>query len=183
MKTIEDLRRIAELNLCENCFQKYKMFIEPTIGDWLSNPLSDWSEVESNITQIVMKTKGIFKGKLIFISLDEGSNEKHSDEVDVKDFKVTKKWPFQQKINYLRKKGILKGSSYIVLDTAREVRNKIHDPYAPYSEHDRTLFHIANVITYQIWYATMIEIGEDTSNNLKSEAEKIAEQYLENLNY
>jgi hypothetical protein len=29
----------------------------------------------------------------------------------------------------------------------------------------------------------MIEVGEDTSNNLKSEAEKIAEQYLENLNY
>ena len=183
MKTIEDLRRIAELNFCENCFQKYKMFIEPTIRDWLSNPLSDWSEVELYVTQIVMKTKGIFKGKLIFISLDEGSNEKHSDEVDVTDFKVTKKWHFQRKIDYLRKKGILKVSSYRVLDTAREVRNKIHDTYAPYSEHDRTLFHIANVIAYQIWYATMIEVGEDTSNNLKSEAEKIAEQYLENLNY
>lgn len=180
MKTIEDLRRIAELNLCEDCFRKYKMFIEPTIRDWLSNPLSDWSEVESNVTQIVMKTEGIFKGKLIFISLDEGSNEKHSDEVDVKDFKVTKKWSFKRKIDYLRKKGILKGYSYKVLDTAREVRNKIHDPYASYSEHDRTLFYIANVITYQIWYATMIEVGEDTSNNLKSEAEKIAEHYLEN---
>ena len=183
MKTIEDLRRMAELNLCENCFQKYKMLIEPTIRDWLSNPLSDWSEVELHVTQIVMKTKGIFKGKLIFISLDEGSNEKLSDKVDVKDFKAAKKLNFKRKIEYLRKNGILKVSSYTVLDTAREVRNKIHDPYAPYSEHDRTLFHIANAITYQIWYAIMIEMEEDTSNNLKSEAEKIAEQYLENSNY
>ncbi len=182
MKTIEDLRRIAELNLCENCFQKYKMFIEPTIRDWLSNPLSDWSEVELYVTQIVMKTKGIFKGKLIFISLDEGSNEKHSDEVDVNGFKQTNYLSFKRKIKYLRKEEILKDPSYKVLDKAREIRNKIHDPYAPYSEHDRTLFHIANVITYQIWYATMIEVGEDTSNNLKSKAEKIAEEYLENLN-
>ncbi len=183
MKTIEDLRKMAELNLCENCFQKYKMLIEPTIRDLLSNPLSDWSEVESHITQIVMKTKGIFKGKLIFISLDKGSNEKHSDKVDVKGFEATKTRSFKWKIDYLQKNGILKVSSYRVLDTAREVRNKIHDPYAPYSEHDRTLFHVANVITHQIWCATMIEMGEDTSNNLKSEAEKIAEQYLENLNY
>ena len=183
MKTIEDLRKIAELNLCESCFQKYKMLIEPTIRDWLSKPLSDWSEVESYVTQIVMKINGIFKGKLIFISLDEGSNEKYSDEVDVKAFKKIGRWSFKKKIDYLHDNGILKESSYRFLDTARKVRNKIHDPYAPYSEQDRTLFHIANVITYQIWYATMIEVGEDTSNNLKSKAEKIAEQYLENLNY
>ena len=101
----------------------------------------------------------------------------------MKDFKATKKLNFKRKIDYLRKKGILNISSYKVLDTAREVRNKIHDPYAPYSEHDRTLFYIANVITHQIWCATMIEMGEDTSNNLKSEAERMSEQYLENLNY
>jgi hypothetical protein len=183
MITIEDLRRMAELNLCENCFKNYKMLIEPTIRDWLSNPLSDWSEVELHITQMVMKTKGFFKGKLIFNSLDEDSNEKLSDKIDVKDFKATKKWSFKWKIDYLHKKGILNISSYKVLDTAREARNKIHDPYAPYSEHDRTLFHIANVITNQIWCATIIEMGEDTSNNLKSEAEKMSEQYLDNLNY
>ena len=181
MITIEDLRRTAELTFCENCFQKYKAMIEPTIRDWLFNPLSDWSEVESQVTQIVMKTKGIFKGEEIFISLDEGSNEECSDEVDVNGFNVIKRWRFKWKIDYLRKEEILKGSSYKVLDKAREIRNNIHDPYASYSEHDRTLFYIANVITDKIWRATMVEMGEDTSNDLKSKAEKNAEQYLESL--
>ena len=183
MKTIEDLRRIAELNLCENCFQKYKMFIEPTIRDWVSNPLSDWIEVESYVTQMVMKKKGIFKGNLIFISLDEGSKEKHSDEVDVKAFLKNEKGGFKNKIEYLHNNGILNDSSHKFLIKAGKVRNKIHNPYAPYSERDQTLFQVAKVITFHIWSATMIEMGEDTSNNLKYEAEKLAEQYLENLNY
>ena len=183
MESIEYLRQTAELNLCESCFQKYKALIEPTIRDWVSNPLSDWSEVESYVTQMVMKTKGIFKGELIFLSLDKGSNEEISDEVDVDAFQIIKKkWNFKMKIDYLRKKGILKKkSSYRVLDTAREVRNNIHDPYAPFSEHDRIQFYIANVITSRIWSATMFEMEEDTSNNLKYKAEKIAKQYLEDL--
>ena len=168
------------MNLCESCFQKYKMLIEPSIRDWLSKPLSDWSEVESHVTQIVMKTKGIFKGELIFISLDEGSNEKYSDEVDVKAFQKIETWSFKRKIDYLHENGTLKDSSYRFLDSARKVRNRIHDPYAHYSEQDRTLFYIAKVITYNIWCATMIEMGEDISNNLKSNAEKFAEQSLEN---
>jgi hypothetical protein len=174
MKTIEDLRKMAKLNLCESCFQKYKMLIEPTIRDWLLKPLSDWREVESQITQIVMKTKGVFKGKIVFIHLDEDSNDEYSDEVDVKAFHKIKKWSFKRKIDFLHENGILQDSSYKLLDKAREVRNRIHDEFAQFSEQDRTLFYIANIVIFQIWYATMYDLGEDMATNLKSNAERIA---------
>lgn len=86
MRTIEGLRKLAELNLCGDCFQKYKMLIEPSIKNWLSKPISKWREAESYITQMVMKTKGVFKGKTTIISFDESEEEKVADEVDVKAF-------------------------------------------------------------------------------------------------
>jgi len=183
MKTIEDLRKVAELNLCGSCFQKYKTLIEPTIRDWLSKPLGDWSVVESQVTQMVMKNEGVFKGKTIFISLDAGSNEKYSDEVDVKAFQKIEKWNFKRKIDYLHKNGILEDSSYRFLDKARKVRNRIHNEFAQFSEQDRTLFYIANMVTYQIWSATMVDWEEGISTNFKSNAEKVAEECLLKLNY
>ncbi|MBU4220687.1 MAG: hypothetical protein KKA10_03545 [Euryarchaeota archaeon] len=182
MKTIEDLRNLVKLNLCESCFQKYKALVEPSIREWLFEPISDWKKVESHVTQMVMKTNGVFKGKMIFISLDKGSNEKYSDEVDVNGFQEIKKWSFKRKIDYLHKKGILQDASYRFLDKAREVRNRIHDEFAQFSEQDLTLFYIASVVTYQIWSATMLEWGEDISVFLKSNAEKVAEQCLLKIN-
>ena len=182
MKTIEDLTQIAKLNLCESCFQKYKMLIEPTMRDWLSKPLDDWRKVESQVTQMVMKTKEVFKSDTIFISLDEGSNNKYSDEVDVNAFQKIKKMSFKQKINYLHQKGILQDSSYKFLDEAREVRNRIHDEFAHFSEQDLNLFYIASVVTSQIWIATMSEMREDISTTLKSNAEKVAKQNLSKIN-
>ncbi len=73
MNTIENLRSFAKLNMSPSCFRKYEMFIEPTIKDWLFNPIDDWREVESNITQMVMIAKKVFKDKINFLSLDEGS--------------------------------------------------------------------------------------------------------------
>jgi len=184
MKTIEDLRKLAELNLCKNCFQKYKAMIEPSMRNWLSEPLSDRREVESYITQIVMKTKGIFIGDTIIISFEEGEEEKVADEVDVKAFKKTKKWSFKRKIDYLYEKGILENCSYRLLDRARKVRNKIHgEPITTeLSEQDYSLFYVTSVIASQIWSAKMHGWKEDISTNLKSNAEKIAKQWLSKIN-
>lgn len=184
MRNIEGLRKLAELNLCGDCFQKYKMLIEPSIKNWLSKPISDWREAESYITQMVMKTKGVFKGKTTIISFDESEEEKVADEVDVKAFRKIKYWKFKWKINFLHEKGILGDSSYKLLDKAREVRNTIHDEpiIAELSEQDYTLFYIASAISSQIWSATMIDWEEDISVNLKSNAEKVAEQWLSRIN-
>lgn len=160
------------------------MLIEPSIKNWLSKPISDWREAESYITQMVMKTKGVFKGKTTIISFDESEEEKVADEVDVKAFKKIKYSSFKWKIVFLHKKGILGDSSYRLLDKAREVRNTIHDEpiIAELSEQDYTLFYVASAISSQIWSATMIDWEEDISANLKSNAEKVAEQWLSRIN-
>jgi hypothetical protein len=180
MRTIEDLRKLAELNLCKDCFQKYRALIEPTIEYWLFVPLADWKQVESEVTQMVMKTKGIFKGEKFFYNLTEGNDKKYADDVDGKAFRKTKKLPFKRKIDYLHANGILQDSSYQLLDIASKKRNQIHDA-SGFSEQNYTLFHVASIITNLIWSAMMVERKDDMFNmstNLKSNAEKIAEQWL-----
>lgn len=60
MRTIKDLRKLAELNFCDRCFQEYKALIEPTIEGWLLVPLADWRQIDSEITQMVMKNEKVF---------------------------------------------------------------------------------------------------------------------------
>ncbi|MFZ3169653.1 MAG: hypothetical protein WA130_18720 [Candidatus Methanoperedens sp.] len=56
MVTIEYLNETAKINLCPTCFEIYKASIEPSIKDLLFNPIDDWRDVESNITQMVLMT-------------------------------------------------------------------------------------------------------------------------------
>ena len=183
MRTIEDLRKLAELNFCERCFQEYKAFIEPTIQSTIQSlllvPLADWVQTESEITQIVMKHKGVFKGTAIVLTLGKDENASAS-MVDVASFKRIKRWTFKQKIDYLRSNGILQEFSYQLLDKARETRNRFHDLIA-FSEQDYDLFHLAFIVTYQIWTATMLEQNE-ISIRLKSDAEENAKQWLQKIN-
>ncbi len=169
------------MNLCENCFQKYKALIEPSIKGYLSQPLSDWRQAESYVTQIAMKTKGVFKqGKTWVMSFDKGEEEKVAEYVDVKAFRKIEKLGFKDKIEYLHENGILQDYSYRLIDKARKARNKIHaEPIvAELLEEDYTLFSMASWITSQIWSALMIDWGEDISSNIRSNAEKVAEQWL-----
>jgi hypothetical protein len=172
---------MAELNLCDSCFQKYKAFLEPTIQSTIQSlllrPLADWIETESEITQMVMKNKGIFKGEIIVISLGNEESEVADMVNDVKAFRKIKKWRIKDKIDYLHDTGILQDSSYSLLNKARETRNRLHDLIA-FSEQDYALFHVAFIITHQIWNATMID-QKDISIRLKNDAEKNAKQWLE----
>ena len=151
--------------------------IEPGIRPLLQ-PLSDWRETESMITQMVMKHKGVFKGDLIFISIDEDIDEKFSNEVDVEAFNKIKKWSIKRKFDYLLKHGILQNSSYEFLNKVREIRNKIHEPFYNFSEKDMTLFNYSRYITGQIHPAIMYKSIEKYTARLISNAEKIAEQML-----
>lgn len=180
MVTIEYLGKIAELNLCQICFQKYKAIIEPSIKHYLSQPLSDFRQAESQITQIVMKTRGVFKGNIWILSFNKGEEEKVAEYIDVNAFRKIEKMGFKDKIDYLHKNGILQGSSYIILDKAREARNKIHaEPIlAEISEEDYTLFSMANWITSQIWSAMRFDWDEEITANINSNTEKVAEQWL-----
>jgi hypothetical protein len=106
-----------------------------------------------------------------------------AEYIDVKAFRKIEKMSFKDKITYLHKKGILQDSSYRLLDKAREVRNKIHvEPIvAGLSEQDYTLFSMASWITSQIWSAMRFDWEEEIITNIKSNTEKVAEQWLKTL--
>jgi hypothetical protein len=180
LTTIENLRKNAELNLCPDYFKKYRAIIEPSIINYLAQPLDDFRQAESQITQIVMKTKGVFRGDIWVLSMDEGDEKKVEDDIDVNAFKEIVKWTFKRKIDYLHKNGILQDSSYNILDKAREARNKIHtDPIvARLSIEDYTLFSMANGIASQIYTAFRFDRGEEETANLLSKTEKVAEQWI-----
>lgn len=154
--------------------------IEPSIIHYLAQPLDDFRQAESQITQIVMKTRGVFRGDIWVVSMDEGDEEKVEEDIDVKAFKAIENWSFKRKIDYLHKNGILQDSSYNILDKAREARNKIHsDPIVTgLSIEDYALFSIANGIASQIYTAFRFDRGEEETTNLVSKTEKVAEQWL-----
>lgn len=41
---VDRLRKIAELNLCKDCYEKYKTIIEPSIKKLVASPLAGWPE-------------------------------------------------------------------------------------------------------------------------------------------
>ena len=87
-----------------------------------------------------------------------------------------------KKIRYLKKKGVLQDSSYNFLYRMNRIRNRIHEPFKEFSEQDLALFSRASAITHQIHSATMFSKLEPISENLKSNAEKVAEQLLSKIN-
>jgi hypothetical protein len=157
--------------------------IEPTIRGWLSQPLNDFRQAEAQITQMVMKTEGVFKGETWVLSFEKGEEEKVAQYIEMKTFRKVQRMSFKGKIIYLHKKGILQDSSYRLLDRAREVRNKIHtEPIvAGLSEQDYTLFSIAGAITSQLWATMRFDWEEEIITLTKSNVEKFAQQWLKTL--
>jgi len=183
VETVDFIRKLVEQNFCDKCSQKYKEFIEPSIQlriqSLLMVPLADWVQTESDITQIVMKHKGVFKGTAIFISLGKDV-DKFSNMVDIEAFKKIKQgWSFKKKIDYLHSNGILQENTYQLLDNAREIRNKIHEMFG-FSEPDYVLFHLAHVVSYLIW--TAICEQNTYSDSFRANAEQLAKQWLEKNN-
>jgi cell fate (sporulation/competence/biofilm development) regulator YlbF (YheA/YmcA/DUF963 family) len=105
------------------------------------------------------------------------------DKRNQKSPRKIEKMRFKDKIDYLHKNGILQDSSYSLLDKAREARNKIHaEPIlAELSEEDYALFSMASWITSQIWSAIRFDLEEEIIPNVKSNTEKVAEQWLKTL--
>lgn len=176
--SLEFLRKIAELNLCEECFQKYKHLLEPTIKAWRSKPLGNWSIAEQNITAMVMKLEGVFKDpKTIVVELEKEEDERYSDIVDVEAFHRIERLGLEYKMRYLKKHGILKEHSYRFLDEARRVRNKIHKDRS-FSEDDRKLLDDAASLTMSL-FILLFDLGrEDVRPRIIAEAEETAKQLL-----
>jgi hypothetical protein len=180
--SLRRLRKTAKLNLCEDCYRKYMMVIEPTIKRWLTEPLRDWGDIEHNVTQMVMKLEGVFKTEkgpiLISIGDDEHLPEEMSDKVDLESFRKIERWGMERKIEYLRKHNILKEHSFKLLDRVREIRNKLHDYEYKFTEQELNLISQARPVVSMINWAVMWLSKKDTVESYKDSAEKTAEKLL-----
>lgn len=177
--TIDDIRKLAELNLTPECYGTYLAIIEPNIRAIIPNYLKDWQNVEGYITMITMRRMGIFKTRTSFISIDDDAEEKYGDMLDITKFREVKKWNFKQKIEYLRNEDVLRGHSYKLLDMLRGKRNKIHEMGTVFSDKDLREFSMAYSIVFYI-YATQESdnMSEEERIRIRNLAETWAEEAL-----
>lgn len=182
--TIDYLRKLAELNFTHECYQRYLEMIEPGIKSIMPSYLKDWQNVEGFVTMVMMRHMGIFKTEYSVTSIDDGAEEKYSDMCDVVEFKKVKKWTFKEKIDYLRKEGILRENSYKLLDALRVKRNKIHEMGTVFSELDLQAFSKAYSIVFYI-HTTLVpnNLPKEENDRIRDMAEKWAEESLKFVNY
>jgi hypothetical protein len=107
MPRVDNLRKLAELNLCERCFKMYKAIIEPTIKKWLFTPLDEWRRAESYILQTTMRVAGAYKTSVNVIYIKEEELASQAELIDVETFRKIMHWSFKRRIDYLHKIGRL----------------------------------------------------------------------------
>lgn len=178
--TLEQLRLDAELNLCEKCYGVYLSFIEPNIRELIVKRLDDWRSTESDITQMVMKHRGVFKTDVWIIFIGEWDDKYHED-VDKDLFYKTKKWPVWKKIKYLKNNELLPEACYRLLDKARERRNMIHEDPLVYrfTDKDLDLFSQAHNVSAILLQVMRTNLPEDIQERMIKNCETASKRYLE----
>ena len=176
---LEQLRRNVKLNVCDKCYQVYLSFIEPGIRKLILTRLNDMRSMESNITQMVMIHKGVFKTDMVFISIGKWDDKFH-EEVDRDLFYKIKKWGFKKKIDYLKKMLTLPESCYTLIDKARERRNLIHEDPLVYgfTDKDLELFLQASIVSDNLFQAMRTKFPEDVKQRMISRCETSSRRYL-----
>jgi len=185
MPSIEELRKIAQLNLCGSCYKKYLAFLEPTIKEYVERPLSDWGEVEEHVTYLAMRKWGVFRNDKI-VSFKDGEENDFPDEIDgtaYRSFKKERLRTISAQIKYLHREGVFGENTFKLLEKARVARNKIHpSPDAAFTKEDYGLFYVAKGITSQLRLFSFLNPGKEMPSEMRIAIEKFAEQYLANGN-
>ena len=174
---LEQLRRLAKEYFCPHCYEKYEKELEPKIQILLASPLADWRKIEMEVTHLVMKTNGIFQSKKTIDNFLDGNDEVDFRIINLKTYRETKKWSFKRKIDYLYKEGILQVYSYMVLDEAREIRNRMHDFNSYFSERHYLYFNIIRKVVGSLWTSLVTGKDEQSTMWLRDAAETIARQW------
>lgn len=165
----EKLKKMAKLNFCQECYQKYLMFVHGQIEYLLSEPISDWRQVETNITLLAVKAKGAYKktNSTVF-----SPNEKAFNKIQKE-----KLW---KKLKILKEAGVLGDNLYRFLDEVSKIRNKIHPPNK-FSEQDYILFREAKALTTAILTPVLHDLKDDTWNKVLVSVENHAKWLLSEL--
>lgn len=181
---IEQLRELAELNLCDNCKTVYSSLIQPNIVELARSYFNDWKNIEWRINTIVRHLEGVYKDtdKGILIAFDSDEElEKYKDEINVEKFRYIERKGFKWKINHLKEKNILQESTYKFLEDVRTRRNKIHVPFKDFTADDFIAFSYGAQIVWCIWISIFGKFNEDKSKQFLKDAEKQAELYYSSI--
>ena len=165
----EQIKRLAELNFCENCYSKYVVLIHGNIEYLLSEPLADWRETEANINIIWIKAKGLSSVTPTGFSVPDGA------------FKKARKESVYDKLEFLKEEGIIKNSTYEFLNKVRKIRNKVHPP-SKFSKQDYFLFREAKALTDSMFLPIIHELKDDRWVQSLANVEKRAKYLLEKNN-
>ena len=144
--TLDQLRKLAELNMDKKHYDIYCHMIEPNIKSMLKDYLKGWQDLETLVTRIVLRVKGAYKGITELIISDGDDPRKYGKYLEILVYKQVKKMKFGQKITFLHEKGVIGDSMYKLLDFLRKRRNKIHSVQHTFSEIEREAFSLANSI-------------------------------------
>ena len=144
MHTLDNLRKHAELNLCQKCYPVYLATLEPTIKAMLKEYLHDWQGIEVLVRGLMLEHMGAFKDhKMFLLDFDDKSEDLGNYlELEVyKEFKRTYRW-FPSRIAYLRDNGVIGDSLYLLLGKLNSRRNRIHKYETELPEDLRVIFHM-----------------------------------------
>ena len=170
----EKLKKMAELNFCQECYQKYLMFIHGEIDYLLSEPMSDWRQVEANINKLMMKAKGFVKktnSTVIFPDIESYDEEMRKG-----------RWGFKRKIDFLQKEEILGESLNSFLGRINEIRNRVHEERTQFSTRDYGLFREAKELTSAILTPILFDLKDDVWKRYLADVENRAKCLLSKLN-
>jgi hypothetical protein len=162
----EKLKKLAELNFCENCYSKYLALIHGEIEYFLSEPISDWRQTEENINILWIKAKGLYVANSTIFSPCENAFTKARNET------------VKNKLKDLNDKGLINDYTHDFLNKVRKRRNKIHPPLK-FSKQDYNLFREAKTLTDTMLMPIMFDLKDDRWKNLLANVEKHAKQLLE----
>lgn len=148
---IAELRGLAELNLSDECFQKYLQLIEPGIESMLGEYFKHWQNFEAFLSLSLMRHLGAFKTRVAVIQLDEDEIEKFGDQVEISKYRKVRDMSVFLMIEYLWEHQLIGPKTQEFFHFVRKRRNRIHTYDGIWSEEDRALFEWAWSLVHHVY--------------------------------
>lgn len=97
--TLDQLRRLVELNMDKKHYEVYLQLIEPNIKSILKDYLKGWQDLETLVTRITLRAKGAYKNNTEVILSDNDDTSKYSDYLEASIYNQVKIMKFKKKLN------------------------------------------------------------------------------------
>jgi hypothetical protein len=182
--TLDELKLIAEMNLCVNCRKLYAALIEPPVKAMISEFFHDWQGVEANVRFILAYNADAFKKRPYPFDIGkEESLEPFAADIDLDAYNGIRDLKFSEMVYELQLRDIIKKNLHGLLMEIARRRNQIHHHKVEIPEIDRILFSKVHQLLWrwslwlmdEVFHSQMeglIESIESESNIILAELKK-----------